>query len=449
MTGRILLVLAVVLNGACTDTTQPADRTATANDRRDKSADEALAAVVLPVLSPLAESVQRQIRDRHAVLTQTIAKPGASPSELAAAYGALGRVLMAAQFHDEAATCYLHAETLVSDDGRWPYYLGHAYLRKGERDRAADAFQRALTLRPGDVTTLIWLGETYLDDGRLDVAQSAFGRALAVQPQSAAALFGAGRTALARRAYSDAVQNLERALAADNQASAIHYPLAMAYRALGDREKADAHLRQRGTTFPDLPDPLMQQDNEILDSAVAHETRGMQALKNAQPADAAAAFRKGLALEPADPSLRYWLGAALYAAGDLSGAAREFSAVAQQSPEFAKAHFSLGMIEQSRGHHPAAIERFRKAAQADPTLPEARFRLADALRATGQLQASIPEYEAAIKLDPGSAEAWIGGAQALIALGRVEQATEWLSRARRLHPARPELAQMQAHLKVR
>ena len=62
-------------------------------------------------------------------------------------------------------------------------------------------------------------------------------------------------------------------------------------RALGDREKAEAHLRQRGSAFPELIDPLMPQDQDVLNSAVAYEDRGVQALKAADW-NAAAAFRK-------------------------------------------------------------------------------------------------------------------------------------------------------------
>ena len=58
----------------------------------------------------------------------------------------------------------------------------------------------------------------------------------------------------------EAVQDLERALALDARASAIHYPLAMAYRGLGDRQKADGQLRLRGTSYPPLPDPLTLED---------------------------------------------------------------------------------------------------------------------------------------------------------------------------------------------
>ena len=407
---------------------------------------EAAPAIVLPDLSSLAESVQRQIRERDASLRRMLVDGSTSAPALAAAYGELGRLLMASKFSDEAAARYLDAEALVSGDMRWPYLLGHAYLRKGDRAQAAAAFARASKLRPTDLNALIWLGETYLDDGRPDSAQPIFERALSLQPQSAAALFGAGRAALARQSYAEAVQYMERALRVDRRALAIHYPLAMAYRALGDREKAEAHLLQRGSAFPDLVDPLVQQDDEVLDSAVTFETRGMQALKAADWTAAAAAFRKGLDLSPDDASLRYWLGATLYAAGDAAGAEREFAVVVRRSPDFAKAHFSLGIIFDSTGRRPAAIEQFQAAVKNDPNLPEARLRLAETLRATGQVEASLTEYEAAVKLDPGIVEAWIGGGRALTALGRHAQAAEWRTRARRLHPGRPELAERQSRL---
>ena len=94
-----------------------------------------------------------------------------------------------------------------------------------------------------------------------------------------------------------------------------------------------------------------------------------------------------------------------------------------------------------------AIEEYRAAVRADPNLPESRLRLAEDLRGSGQLAASADQYEAAVKLDPTIVEAWIGGAHALIDLKRKDQAIDWLARARRLYPARPELAQMQAGLK--
>jgi len=303
-----------------------------------------LSPVTLPDLTPLAEPVQRQVRARYASLSHLLDDPSASAADRASEYGALGHLMLAAKFFDEAAACYLHAESLAPADMRWPYYLGHAYLRNGDRARAEVSFTRALALQPAYVPALIWLADTYLDEGRTEAAQDTFTRALSAQPGSAAALFGAGRAALARQDYRNAAQYMERALAADPQASAIRYPLAMAYRAIGQRDKAETLLKERGASPPALPDPVLQESEVVLESAVSYEDRGLQALRSQQWQAAADAFRKGLEVAPGDTSLRYWLGTALYVSGDPTGAEREFQTVVRDAPTFARAHFSLGAI---------------------------------------------------------------------------------------------------------
>jgi tetratricopeptide (TPR) repeat protein len=435
--------LATILVAACSKPITGTSESQTPQPRTTESA----SGCTLPDVSELAPSVQKQIRRGDAELQQVLGRTAASATDRAAAYGALGRVLMAAKFSQAAAACFARAETLAPAEMQWAYYTGHAYLRSGDRARAAAAFERALKAQPGNLAGLIWLGESYLDDDRLDLAQAAFQRAIAAQPNSAPALFGAGRTALARREYNEAAQDLERALAIDPRASAVHYPLAMAYRGLGDLAKADVHLRQRGNNYPVLPDPLMQDDEDVLESAMSFENRGMAALKSADFATAIAAFQKGLTLAPGDTSLRYWLGAALYASGKPEDAVREFSDVVRRDPDFAKAHFSLGAIYDAKQQRGKAIEEYQAAVRADPNLPESRLRLAEDLRASGQLSTSVEQYEAAVRLDPTIVEAWIGGANALIDLKRKDQASDWLARARRLYPARPELAQLQATLK--
>ena len=133
-------------------------------------------------------------------------------------------------------------------------------------------------------------------------------------------------------------------------------------------------------------------------------------------------------------------------AGDAAGAEKQFRAVVQRAPHDAKAHFSLGAIDDAAGRRRQAIEEYSTAVKDDPTLPDARLRLADALRTSGQLQASMGHYERAVDLDPRIADAWIGGAHALIDLGRYDQAREWLFRARRVHPERKELSDLEARL---
>lgn len=397
----------------------------------------AVAAVVLPDLSALSPSVQQQLR--HAVDAANAASPSDAHAS-AVAFAALGRLLMAATFTDEAAAAFARAQAFEPGVAQWTYLEGHARLRKGRRADAVTAFTRAAALAPADATLQVWLGEAQLDDGDAAGARRTFERACSLQPQSAAAWFGAGRAALAQQDYAGAARDLAEALRLEPGATAVHYPLAMAYRGLGDRGQADQHLRRRGAAYPSLPDPFMQADDQLLDSAVAYEHRGMQALRGADFAAAEAAFRRGLALAPDDPSLRYWLGAALFAAGNRAAAEREFLAVVNRSPDFAKAHFSLGMVYESSGRKREALERFRLAVAHDAGMPEARLRLADALRGAGDQAGALAQYQQAVRIDPSMVEAWIGGERLLVSLGRGREAEAWRADARRLHPGRQEFA---------
>src|SRR5688572_14995583 len=270
------------------------------------TAADSLPPLTLPDLSGVSPAVGQQIRDQFTSFSRALGSPGASAEERAGAYATMGRLFLAAKLSDQAELCYLHARALAPDDMRWPYLLGHVYLVKGDREHAAAAFDRALTLRPADVPAMVWLAETRLDQGRPADAESLFMKAASSQP-SAAAWFGAGRVALARGGYAEAVERFERALAIDGRATAIHYPLATAYRGLADQTKADAHLRQRGDVWPTLPDPLMAPQADVLATVNVHESRGVQALGAGDWQGAVAAFRRGLEITPGDDALRHRL----------------------------------------------------------------------------------------------------------------------------------------------
>ncbi len=408
--------------------------------------DEPLVPVVLPDLSKVAAPVRAQFQARESVLRSALANPAVSVEERAARYGQLGDVLMAATFFDEARLCYRHAAALVPDEARWPYLLGHATLRSGDRERSAAAFARAAQLEPAYVPALVWLGEMQLDLGRNDEAQATFGRAVSQSPNSATALFGAGRAALARGSYGEAVSYLEQALRTDPGASVVHYPLAMAYRHVGAADKAEPLLQRRGTVAPQMSDPLMESAEVVLDSPVSYEAAGMQALRAQEWPGAVSTFRKGLDIAPDDASLRYWMASAMIASGDAAGAEREFREVLRRHPDYANAHYSLGAIMAQRGQRTEALAAYRAAVRYAPTMPEARLRLADTLRSAGQLREAFAQYDAAVRLDPKAIGAWVGGAETLLTLGDTDQARDWLTRARQVHPTRPELANLAGRL---
>jgi tetratricopeptide (TPR) repeat protein len=397
----------------------------------------ALLAVSLPDLTRAAASVRVQLGERYAALTRTTADPKASPSDLANAYGAMGALLMAAEYRQEAEACLLNAESLAPDEFKWSYYLAHLYKDRGEVAKSQAAFERVLRVQPRNVSALVWLGEAYLDQGRPEAAQPLFERALAEQPQSIAALVGLGRAALARSDYARATEYLERALALNPRESAIHYPLAMAYRGLGQEDKAEAHIRLRGPGAIRPADPLMFELETMLESAVAYEVRGAKALDEGNWKAAAAYFRKGIGLAPGEPSLHHKLGTALYMSGDADGAADQFAEALRLSPGFAKAHYSLGVLLASNGRSAEALEHLNQAVRADPTYAEARVRLAEVLRRSGRAAESLPRYAEAAALDPRAADAPLGYALALVDLHRYREARDRLLEGMKQYPDRP------------
>jgi tetratricopeptide (TPR) repeat protein len=435
-------IVLAVLASACRaqNKTNSAPRELKAVDR------SALQPVSLPDLSPMAPAVQTQLRDGYVALTRVRENASATPHELGEAFGQLGKLLLAAESHDVAEACFQNAHALVPDEARWPYYLGRLYSMKGNPTGAARWYTTALELNPGDAVPLLRLGDAYLELGRPEAAEPPLTKALSLQPGSAAALLGLGRVALAQSEYSRAVMYLEDALAREPMALTIHYPLAMAYRGLGDVTNAEAHLRLRGDVNVPLDDPLMQEVDGLLETAEAYEFRGNQALSRGNWTEAAARFRRGLELAPESATMRHQLGTALALGGDSRGAMEQFREAIRHAPTFAKARLSLGVLLEVNGHRQEAIEQLSAAARSDPQFVEAHFRLAQVLRQDGRADESLSHYARALRIDPGASDVRLEYAAALVSQRRYREAREQLTEGVRLHPEQPDFAQALAGL---
>lgn len=399
----------------------------------------ALLAVPPPDLARLPDPLRQQVGGRWEALGARI-RAGGPAADLARAYGEAGLILMAAEFEEAAIACLRNAAALAPDEPRWPYYLGQFHLLRGEQAAAPAFFERAYALRPEDVPTLLAIGEARLDQGRPDDATARFREALALEPGSAAALWGLGRALLAADAPAQAARRLEQALALAPEANRIHYALARAYERLGDSSRAVAHLERRGGAEPSAADPLMDAYHGLLESALAYHNRGFEAFAAGRWAEAAEAFRAGLALEPDNVAIRHTLGTALHQTGDVGGAVREFEAVLGIEPGHAQALFSLGVIHASEGRFDAARRRFEAAIEHQPDYVEVRLALADLLQGMGRPEGALSQYEAVVEIDPRRVEAWIEGANARIGLDRYADADAWLRAARRAHPDVADLA---------
>jgi tetratricopeptide (TPR) repeat protein len=396
--------------------------------------------VVLPDLTAMAPSVQRQLTDRHAAVGAMTGSPTASPADVASAYGELGKLLMAAQLDDAAAVSFTNAETLSAADFRWPYYRAHLARRAGDLAAALPLLERTVALAPDDVAARIWLGDVTLTLGQAAAARPHFERALTLQPSSVSARFGLGRVALALDAPREAIASFEDVLARDATAAAVHYPLSQAYARIGDTAKAEQHLRLRREHEILPADPLLVELDTLLDSPQAYETRGIRALNAERWDDAAAAFRKGLALDATSAALHFRLGIVLRMQGEAAAARREFETAVGLDAAYFPAQYSLGVLHQAQGQHREAIARFEAALEARSTYAEARTRLGDSLRRVGRVRDALAAYDTVLAADATLVDARFGRAMALVQAGRHREARTALSAIVEAHPDRPELA---------
>ena len=422
------------------------------------STEPTLLPIALPDISGMHSSVREQLRQAYAsVMTlqperdadQPVSEPGRD--ERSEAYGELGKLLMAAKYPDVAERCFRNAQVLAPSDFRWPYYLGHIFISTGELTKALEEFEQVLRLRSTDFATLVWLGHVYIELGQPEAAEPVLARARALAPDTAAVWYQLGRASLAKRDYSTAVQLLEEAVRLNPAAAVIHQPLAMAYRGLGDLEKAQLNLDlTKGRAGPGaavtMADPLMADVNTALRSPEVYGELAQQAGAKGDWSEAAKQFRKAIELSPDNAIMRLNLALALNRTGDARAALAELDAAIRVDPSLASAYFVMGTLLERSGRDQEAIDRYTAAVMRDPGFRVAHLRLADALRRIGRLEASLSSYKRVLEIEPDSEDARFGEAMALAHMSRHAEARERLRAAMSIHPDQPAFPQALARL---
>ncbi len=397
--------------------------------------EESLLEVPEPDLSTAEVAVRQQIEAQQQEVEQA---RGGRAAELGGAYGELGLLYLVYAYHEAAEVCLDNARELMPDDVRWPYYSGYLLQIRSRLEEAAAAFERVLELRPDDSPASLRLAAVRLELGGVDAAEKLFSDVLATEPRSAAALDGLGKVAAARGDDRGAVDHFERALELQPGATGVHHTLGLAYRGLGDLDKARYHLGQGGETEVRFADPLLSSMVELGRSAELYRLRAGLALREQRYQRAAELYRQVLAIDPSSFGDRKALGFSLEKLGDVEGAVAELEEALRSStrgdPEqdaVARGEILriLGGLRVLQGRDREALEAFRRSVELDPANLDGRGKLANALARQGDLEPAVEHYDHILAAEPDRTDVLVRRATALINLDRPRRAIADFERA--------------------
>ena len=398
-----------------------------------------------PDLTGLEAAVASQLGEARQALVTALADASSQPAARATAWGELGQLYHAYGLLDAAVVCYREAARLAPGELRWPYLLGQAERGRSDLAAARVAFTEALVrgrYPPAEVA----LAEIALAEGDAAAAEVAARRALQVVPGDAAALAALGQAKLSQRDFGAARDALQAALAAVPGANRLHYPLALAYRGLGDAERANQELALVGKTGVRTADPLLDEIDSARRGELAPLLRGRRAAAAGDWKAAAEDFRRALAANPESVTARVDLSAALGSTGDPAGARRLLEEALVREPSNATAHFNLGVLLLQAGDAAGALPHLEAAAAARPGDAEAVRTLGDVLLALGRPADALPRFRAAIAAAPFDEAARFGEAATLVRSGQLAEARERLEEAQKVMPEQGRLTHLYARL---
>ncbi len=300
----------------------------------------------------------------------------------AAAWGKLGKILAAHRFLEAARRCFIEAERLQPNEGRWPYFHGLT-LAFSDNDGAINQFQRAIQLGNNEPAIRLRLAETLLTQGRLDEAEEQYGWLQKKTQFDPYSQIGLARIAYQRGDLQAARAYLNQSVTDAATRKASHSLLATLELRANDPTAA-ARERTLAAELPDDPewsDPLLDEINREKVGKDARLNYAVTLVREQRSQEALALFRELTSTYPDWDQA--WLNYGPLSpgkAGLIPAAEQAFRKVVALASESVGGHFYLGVVLSQRGENQEAAEHFREAARLKPDYALAHYNLGHTLK---------------------------------------------------------------------
>ena len=145
-------------------------------------------------------------------------------------------------------------------------------------------------------------------------------------------------------------------------------------------------------------------------SATLHQLLGAALFKKGLNAEARAAFRRAIELDPSVAQNHFNLALVDLSESKYSEAAKSLEAFLRLEPANAQARVLLGRAYHNLNRTLPAIEQFKKALELAPQLPLVHYHLGYAYQSQGNLKAALEEFKREIQSNPAFYEPyWLAG----------------------------------------
>ncbi len=329
----------------------------------------------------------------------------------------------------------------VSDRASAYYHLGLAAIYEDEAastgrpediDFAIEEYKKALNDDPGSATLSNELAELYFRAGRTSEAEATARALLNDHPDNVTAhkllgriylrqlgegMNGVSSSSPSGNVLDRAIAEFEKIVSLTPKSVEDHMILGQLYTVKHDSVKAEEQFKVAQSIEPDSEEVVLnlarlysessnlQRAAQVIEAVPANDrTAHMEAVLGAtydqmkQPAEAIAAYRRALELEPGDLGTMNALAEALLNSNQLDHALDEYRQIAQADPENAGALVHICEIQRRQGKYELALATARKAVAKDPSSLEAGYNEGLLFDVLGRYDDAVATYQHMVDL---------------------------------------------------
>jgi len=309
--------------------------------------------------------------------------------QLGTVYGELGMFYQAHEFTNAAQVCYKNAIEVSPFDYRWKYLLAFIQASLGLFDEAKSLYESVLKINADYLPAKIRWAKIELDTGNFSQARKLYQEVLEIAPDFSKALVGLGTLSLQENQPKKAIEYLEQAQKLQPSANQLNFLLSQAYAALGQDQKAQDYLKNKGNRTVIMFDKILQEMRLYSVSASYYAQAAINAFLNKDFPLSEQLVNHSIELDPKNANPKFTL-MNIYLSTDRTEKAIELAkSLLKDNQNDDRIPYNLGLINEINGNDKEAILWYQKTLTINKTHKTAQIALANALMRTKQFNEAL------------------------------------------------------------